>query len=135
MLLLLLLLPLLVMSQPYLLFCHLLLWLSWDDKLYEDNDSNIAAHLPDIDVFPPEMQDGYISIEVNLLYQGISHSGQVKQHAKNAKGEHDGFANTKPIHCLQTYQVEFNDGEHAAYRTNIIAEHLFPQCDIHGKEY
>jgi hypothetical protein len=37
-----------------------------EHELYEDNNESVVGAVPDIDVVMPEMQDGYISVEVNL---------------------------------------------------------------------
>jgi Reverse transcriptase (RNA-dependent DNA polymerase) len=93
--------------------------------MYEDNIDNVT----------PEMQDGYVGAEVNLPFQGTIRAGKVKHRARNEEGELEGVANATPILDTRAYQVEFNDGELAAYSANVIAENMYAQCDKFGNQY
>jgi hypothetical protein len=106
-----------------------------ENELYEDDDGDVQNHVPDIDTVTPEMQDGYVGAEVNLPYQGILRAGKVKRRARNKDGELEGVANANPILDTWAYQVEFDDGELAAYSANVIAENMYAQCDEHGNQY
>jgi hypothetical protein len=53
--------------------------------------------VPDIDVVMPEMQDGYIGVEVNLPHRGLNRSGTVQRRARNVEGTLEGTANPNPI--------------------------------------
>jgi hypothetical protein len=35
----------------------------------------------------------------------------------------------------RTYEIEFPDGRSDEYTTNVIAENMYSQCDIEGREY
>jgi hypothetical protein len=83
----------------------------------------------------PEMQDRYVGAEVNLTFQGTIRAGKVKRRARNEEGELEGIANANPILDTRAYQVEFDDGELAAYSANVIAENMYAQCDEFGNQY
>jgi hypothetical protein len=100
-----------------------------ENDLYEDESGKVHEHVPNIDEVNPEMQDGYISAQVNLPYQGTQCSGTVRRRARNEDGELEGTANVNPILDSRAYQVEFEDG------VNVIAENMFAQCEIDGNQY
>jgi hypothetical protein len=35
----------------------------------------------------------------------------------------------------RTYEIEFHDGRSDEYTTNVIAENMYAQCDIEGRQY
>jgi hypothetical protein len=96
-----------------------------EHELYEDNNESVVGAVPDTDVVTPEMQDGYIGVEVNLPHRGLNRSGTVRRRAGNAEGTLEGTANPNPILNTRTYQVEFDDGELTPYSANLIAEHMY----------
>jgi hypothetical protein len=106
-----------------------------DHEMYKDDNGDVQAHVPDIDNVMPEMQDGYVGAEVNLPFQGTIRAGKVKRRARNEEGELEGVANANPILDTRAYQVEFDDGELAAYSANVIAENMYAQCDEFGNQY
>jgi hypothetical protein len=106
-----------------------------EHELYEDNNESVIGAVPNIDVVTPEMHDGYIGAEVNLPHQGLNRSGTVRRRARNDEGVIEGTANPNPILDTRTYQVEFDDGELALFSANLIAEHMYQQCDFDGNQY
>jgi hypothetical protein len=92
-----------------------------ENDLYEDDSGEVHERVPDIDDVTPEMQDGYIGAQVNLPFQGTQRSGTVHRRTRNDEGELQGTANANPILDSRSYQVEFDDGELAAYSANVIA--------------
>lgn len=95
-----------------------------EHERYEDDNGDNQQHVPDIDETTPKMQDGYVGAEVNLPYQGVLRAGKVKHCARNEDGELEGVANANPLLDTRAYQVEFADGELAAYSANVIAENM-----------
>jgi hypothetical protein len=106
-----------------------------EHELYKDDNDSVIGAVPDIDVVTPEMQDGYIGAEVNLPHQGLNCSRTVQRQACNDEGALEGTANPNLILDTRTYQVEFNNGELAPFSANLIAEHMYRQCDFDGNQY
>jgi hypothetical protein len=46
-----------------------------------------------------------------------------------------GRANANPMLDTRTYENEFPDGRSDEYTTNVIAENMYAQCDIEGRQY
>ena len=61
--------------------------------------------------------------------------GTVKSRVKDFKGQPIGRTGENPILDTRIYNVEISDGENAELRDNVIAECMYAQCDIEGKQY
>jgi hypothetical protein len=46
-----------------------------------------------------------------------------------------GRANANSILDTRTYEIKFPDGRTDEYTTNVIAENMYAQCDIEGRQY
>jgi hypothetical protein len=46
-----------------------------------------------------------------------------------------GRANANSILYTMTYEIEFPDGRSDEYTANVIAENMYAQCDIEGRQY
>ena len=46
-----------------------------------------------------------------------------------------GNANDNPILDTRRYIIEFPDGHESAFMTNLIAENMYTQCDIHSNQH
>jgi hypothetical protein len=46
-----------------------------------------------------------------------------------------GRANNNSMLDTRTYEIEFPDGRSDEYTTNVIAENMYDQCDIEGRQY
>ena len=62
-------------------------------------------------------------------------SGTVMSRVKDFEGQPIGKADMNPILETRVYNVPFSDGENAELGVNIIAESMYPQCDIEGNQY
>ena len=102
---------------------------------YEDDMEGIQNSVPDVDKMTPEELDNYVGAKVNLPFQGKMHAGRVKSHARNAAGELVGTQNNNPFLDICVYTVEFPEGERAEVSANVIAEHMFSQCDPDGRQF
>ena len=65
----------------------------------------------------------------------MMHAGRVKRRARSAAGELVGTQNNNPILDTHVYTVEFPEGECAEVSANVIAEHMFSQCDPDGRQF
>ena len=104
-------------------------------ELYEDDMEGNHQSIPDVDDVTPEELDNYVGAEVNLPFGGTMRAGRVKSRARNAAGELVGTQNSNPILDTRVYTVEFPEGEHAEVSANVIAEHMFSQCDPDGRQF
>ena len=62
-------------------------------------------------------------------------SGIVKSRVKDHKGDPIGVANRNPILDTRVYEVEFTNGGQVELGTNVIAECMYAQCDVEGKQF
>jgi hypothetical protein len=46
-----------------------------------------------------------------------------------------GRANANPMLDTRAYEIEFPDGRIDEYTANVIAENMYSQCDIEGRQY
>ena len=62
-------------------------------------------------------------------------SGIVKARVKDHEGDPIGVANQNPILDTRVYEVEFTNGGRAELGANVIAECMYAQCDVEGKQF
>ena len=72
---------------------------------------------------------------MNLPIGGTALEGTVKRRVQDTNGNLQGRANINPILDTRTYEVEFPDGRTTEFSANVIAEHMFTQCDPAGNQY
>jgi hypothetical protein len=101
--------------------------------LYEDDEEK-PTHVPDIDNITPEQGDEYVGAEVKLTRNGIQQNARVTKRKRGEHGQLQGTRNENPILDTRTYEVEFPDGEVSEYTANVIAENMWAQCDLDGKQ-
>ena len=59
----------------------------------------------------------------------------MKAQVKNDEGDPIGIANWNPILDTRVYKMEFTEEGRAELGTNIIAECMYAQCDVEGKQF
>ena len=102
---------------------------------YADDHNGEHSQVPDIDNVDPKTYDVYVGTKVGLLIGDKVMTGKVKQQKCESDGTLKGMAHSNPILDMQTYEVEFPDGQIAKYSANIIAENMYTQCDTEGNQY
>ena len=102
--------------------------------LYEDNSGEAGEHCKEADVTPEE-GDEFINADVLLPHNDTHVTGRVIARKRDADGELKGTRNENPILDTRTYQVEFPDGEVTEYAANVIAENMWAQCDLEGRQH
>ena len=104
--------------------------------IYQDDAGGSPTPAPDAeDVTPDTASDNYLGAEVLLPHGGQMITGKVKCRKRSIDGNLKGTANRQPILDTRTYEVEFPDGEVAEYAANVIAENMFAQCDLDGRQH
>ena len=104
--------------------------------MYEDDDDGAIGHAKEAEEEPtPISFDNYIGAEVTLPRGDEMVSGTVKSRVKDHEGDPVGIDNWNPILDTRVYEVEFTDGGQVELGTNIIAECLYTQCDVEGKQF
>ena len=101
--------------------------------LYEDDDGERHEHCEEADVTPEE-GDQYVNAEVLMQKGDGFKTGKVVGRKRQADGSLKGTANANPILDTRTYEVEFPDGEISEYTANVIAENMWAQCDLEGRQ-
>ena len=102
---------------------------------YEDDCEDGVAPMPDRDDDDPEVFDNYLGAEVALSRGDVISTGKVVGRKRELDGSVKGKANRNPILDTRTYRVEFPDGAEAEYSANTIAENMWAQCDLEGKQH
>eukprot|EP00934_Nitzschia_sp_Nitz4_P001810 Nitzschia sp. Nitz4//scaffold191_size41780//52//5493//NITZ4_007461-RA/size41780-processed-gene-0.69-mRNA-1//1//CDS//3329540163//1810//frame0 len=103
-------------------------------QLYEDDNGEQHRHAAEEEVTPEE-GDVYIAAEVLLPIGSEEKLGTVKRRKRGPDGELRGTANANPILDTRTYEVEFPDGQTAEYSANTLAENMWSQCDLDGRQH
>jgi hypothetical protein len=62
-------------------------------------------------------------------------SGKVVRRKRELDGTVRGRANANPMLDTRTYEIEFLDGPSDEYTANVIAENMYAQCDIEGRQF
>ena len=93
------------------------------------------AEPPEADDFDEDAYDAYISAQVMLPRGDRMEMANVRKRKRDDNGNPIGRHNANPILDTRMYEVEFPDGDVAAYTANIIAENLYSQVDEEGKQY
>jgi len=106
-------------------------------ECYGDYVDGEVKHAPDADEeeVTPEELDDYVGAEVLLPLGDRMMSGRVRGRKRDQEGTLRGVRNQNPILDTRTYEVEFPNGEAAAYAANVIAENMYAQCDAEGNQY
>jgi hypothetical protein len=105
---------------------------------YED-DEVPPSKMPDIYDIKKEHDvdtyDRYVGAHVKVPI------GNEIRSAKFLRRKHElyvtvrGRANANPMLDTRTYEIEFPDGHSDEYTVNVIAENMYAQCDIEGRQY
>ena len=103
-------------------------------EVYED-DQTPSDRLPEVDNVTPEDADFYVAAEASFPIRGTLLGGTVKCRAYDIDGNLTGKTDKNPILDSRTYKVEFEHGQTAEFSANMIAEHMFTQCDLEGNQY
>jgi hypothetical protein len=83
-----------------------------------------------VDNYFNEAFDEYLNAEVYLPFQG-----EIIKRQKGKDGNPIGIRNENPLKSSRKYLVGFGDGLEVEYDANTIAENLYSQCDLEGKQH
>jgi hypothetical protein len=105
---------------------------------YED-DEVPPSKMPDIDDIKEEHDletyDQYVGAHVRVPIRDEIRSWKVLRCKHDLDGTVRGLANANPILDTRNYEIEFPDGRSDEYTANVIAENVYAQCDIEGRQY
>jgi hypothetical protein len=105
---------------------------------YED-DEVYPSKIPDIDDIKEEHDvdtyDQYVGAHVRVPIGDEIRSGKVVWRKRELDGTVRGRANANSMLDTITYEIEFPDGRSDEYTANMIAENMYAQCDIEGRQY
>ena len=104
-------------------------------KPYADDHDREHSYVPNIDDADPDTYDTYIGAEVELSIGDRVMAGKVRWQKCKQDGTLKGMAHLNLIFDMQTYEVQFPDGQTIKYSANIITENLYAQCDTEGNQY
>lgn len=105
------------------------------DEINEDfewEQDEPEAAMPDVDDYTPDSMDNYLNAEVVLPRGGSLSQGKVLRRLYGEDLKPIGLRNNNPILDTREYEVQFEDGEVSTYQANLIAEHMYSQCDEEG---
>jgi hypothetical protein len=99
---------------------------------YEDDEVS-SFKMPDIynikEKHDVDTYDQYVGAHVRVPIGNEIRSGKVGWHCGG------GQANASSMLDTITYEIEFPDGRSDEYTANVIAEIMYAQCDIEGRQY
>jgi hypothetical protein len=105
---------------------------------YED-DEVYTSKMPEIDAIKEEnyvdTYDQYVGSHVRVPIGDEIRSGKVVRRKRDMDGTVRGKPNANSMLDTMTYEIEFPDGLSDEYTTNVIAENMYAQCDIEGRQY
>jgi hypothetical protein len=105
---------------------------------YEDDEVS-SSKMPGIDDIKEEHDvdtcDQYIGARVRVPIGDEIRSGKVLWRKRELDGTMRGRANANPMLDTRTYEIEFPDDRSDEYTANVIAENMYAQCDIEGRQY
>jgi hypothetical protein len=105
---------------------------------YED-DEVPPSKMPYIDDINKEHDvdtyDKYVGAHVRVPIGDEIRSGKVLRRKRELDDTARGRANANPMLDTRTYEIEFPDGRSDEYTANVIAENIYAQCDIEGRQY
>jgi hypothetical protein len=105
---------------------------------YED-DEVPPSKMPDIDDIKEEHDvdtyDQYVGAHVRVPIGDEIIYGKVLRRKRELDGTVRGRANSNPMLDTRNYEIDFPDGHSNEYTANVIAENMYAQCDIEGRQY
>jgi hypothetical protein len=79
--------------------------------------------------------DQYVGAHVRVPIGDEIRSGKVVWSKRELDGTVRGQANANSMMDTITNEIEFPDGHSDEYTANVIAENMYAQCDIEGRQY
>jgi hypothetical protein len=105
---------------------------------YEDDEVPPSKML-DIDDIKKESDvdtyDQYIGSHVRVPIGNEIKTVKVTRRKRELDGTVRGRANTNPMLDTSNYETQFPDGCSDEYTANVIAENMYAQCDIEGRQF
>jgi hypothetical protein len=105
---------------------------------YEDDEVS-PYKMPDIDDIKEEHDvdtyDQYGGAHVRVPIGDKIRSGKVVRRKRELDGIVRGRSNANSMLDTRTYEIEFPDGRSDEFTANMIAENMYAQCDIEGRQY
>jgi hypothetical protein len=105
---------------------------------YEDDELS-HSKIPDIDDIKEEHDvDTYetcVGARVRVPIGDEIQSGKVVRSKCGLDGTVRGRTNSNSMLDTRTYEIEFPDCRSDEYNANVIAENMYAQCDIEGRQY
>jgi hypothetical protein len=105
---------------------------------YED-DEVPPSKMPDIDDIKREHDvdtyDQYVGAHVRVHIGNEIKSGKIIRRKRELDGTVRGRENANPMLDTRKYEIQFPDGRSDEYTANVIAENMFAQCDIEGRQF
>jgi hypothetical protein len=78
--------------------------------------------------------DQYIGAHVRVPIGDEIRSGKVVRRKRELDGTVRGRANANSMLDTRTYEIDFPDGRSDEYTAHVIAENMYAQCDIEGRQ-
>jgi hypothetical protein len=104
-----------------------------------DDDEVSPSKMPDIDDVKNEddvdTHDQYVGAHVRVPIGDEIRTGKGVRRKRELDGTVSGQANANSMLDTRTYEIESSDGRSDEYTANIIAENIYAQCDIEGRNY
>jgi hypothetical protein len=103
------------------------------------DDEVSSSKMPDIDDIKEEHDvdtyEQYVGAHTRVPIGNEIRSGKVVQRNQELDGTVRGEGNVNSMLDTRTYEIEFPDGRSDEYTANVIADNMYAQCDIEGRQY
>jgi hypothetical protein len=124
------------MTFRMILITHIFITPTYD--CYEDDEVSPSKMLDIDDIkekHDADMYDQYVGARVRVPIGDAIRSGKVVRRKRELDGTVRGKADSNSMLNSRTYEIEFPDGRSDEYTANMIAENMYAQCDIEGRQY
>ncbi len=104
------------------------------DPIFPDDSMDEPSEIP----VPSDTTSGvdeFSNAEIYLPHGDRNEIAKVLWRKRNLDGNFIGRRHTNPMLDSRVFTVEFPDGEQQDVAFNVLAEHLYSQVDVDGKQY
>jgi hypothetical protein len=109
---------------------------TYDCYEYDEVSPSKMSYIDDIkEEHDVDTYDQYVGAHVRVPIGDELRSGKVFRRKRELDGTVRGRAKANSMLDTRTYEIEFPDGRSDEYTSNVIAENMYAQCDIEGKQY
>jgi hypothetical protein len=109
---------------------------TYDCYEYDEVSPSKMPYIDDIkEEHDVDTYDQYVGAHARVPIGDYIPYGKVVRRKRDLDGDVMGRANDNSMLDTRTYEIEFPDGRSDEYTANVIAENMYAQCGIEGRQY